>query len=108
LPASLSAAVKERGPASTTSAMLAKLSPSRLTDEKWNDRVEATKDGVEAASTLETDTRPDIVIIYAVCMATQGVQPLLSEAVGKQIVTVVPFHIGLISGISTSSPHRPP
>jgi hypothetical protein len=83
--------------------MSAKLSPSRLAGEKWNDRAEVAKAGVEAASVLESDARPDVVIIDALCMAAQGVQPPLSEAVGKQNVQlnpVEPFHIGLISGIS--------
>ena len=52
--------------------MLAKLSPSRLTTEKWNDRVATAKAGVEAASALETDARPDVVVTNAHCMAAQG------------------------------------
>ena len=67
--------------------MLAKLSPSRLTVETWKDRAETAKDEVEAANVLETDARPDTVIINALCMAAQGVQPLLNKAVGKQIST---------------------
>jgi len=91
--------------------MLAKLSPSRLTGERWNDRTEAAKDRVEAASVLETDARPDIVVMNALCMAAQGVQQLLSEneAVGKQTKRnscILPYWPDFRN--ITSSPHRPP
>ncbi len=84
--------------------MLAKLSPSRPTGEKWNDRAAAPKDGVKATTVLETDARPDRVMMNALCMVAEGVQPLPSEAVGKQNETVAPFHIGLIFGISPAFP----
>ena len=84
--------------------MLAKLSPSRPTGEKWNDRAAAPKDGVQATTVLETDARLDIVTVNALCMVAQGAQPLLREAVGKQNETVAPFHIGLFFGISPALP----
>lgn len=49
--------------------MLAKLSPSRLTNEQWNGRTGAAKVEVEAASVLETDARPDAVKLNVLCMA---------------------------------------